>query len=130
MSCKNKSQEQFNCKTIYYDTKLSLGGLSIDFVSFISKLEPYGAGNPRPTFLIQDTKVVDVKVIKEKHIMLILADEETTKTAFSFNSVGNDFGNYLLSAKGKIINILATADISEYQHQPSVSIKIMDVISG
>ena len=125
---KDKSQEQFNCKTIYYETKLSLGGLSIDFVSLISKLEPYGAGNPRPTFLIQDVKVVDVKVIKDKHIMLILADEETTKTAFSFNSVGSDFGNYLLSAKGKILNILATADISEYQHQPSVIIKIIDSV--
>ena len=125
---KDKSKQQFNKKTIYYDTAMSLSGLSIDFVDYVSQLEPFGIGNAKPIYLIQDVNVFDVKVLKDKHIMLVIGDEQTTQRAICFNCIGTDFGNTLLSSKGKTINILATAESDEWQGKRRLNIKIEDVI--
>ena len=125
---KDKSKKQFNEKTIYYDTAMSLSGLSIDFVDYISQLEPFGIGNAKPIYLIQDVNVFDVRVLKDKHIMLVIGDEQITQRAICFNCIGTDFGNTLLSSKGKTINILATAESDEWQGKRRLNIRIEDVI--
>ena len=57
--------------TFLYDAEVSSLALNPDFFSDIKKLEPYGNGNPVPTFLLKDLKVIKARIINDKHISLI-----------------------------------------------------------
>ncbi len=41
-------------KQVFYDLKLSLRAVDTDHLRWLKLLEPYGMGNPRPTFLFED----------------------------------------------------------------------------
>ena len=125
---KKSADKSFDSKTVEYDVALSLGGLNIELLEQISQFEPFGIGNEKPVFLIQDVFVKYVNVIKEKHISLSIADEENVETAICFKCIDTELGKFLLSSKGKKISLLATADISEWKEQKRKNIKIEDAV--
>ena len=89
--------------TFLYDAKISSLAFNIDFYNDIKKLEPFGTGNPMPTFFLKDLKVIKPTVLDNKHISLILK----SKTGFSiksisFNSMNNKVGEYLLNYKDNL----------------------------
>ena len=63
----------------------------------IEKMEPFGSGNPEPTFIIKDLKIENVKILKEKHLLIFLHNELSTNLkAICFNCVNTNLGDYLL----------------------------------
>ena len=89
-----------------YDAVISSLALNVDFYKNLKKLEPFGTGNPLPTFLLKDLKVIKSTILNNKHISLILK----SKTGFSiksisFNSFNTKVGEYLLNYKDNI-NVL------------------------
>lgn len=121
------ADESYNSRCIEYNTAISLSGLTIDLLEQVAQFEPFGAGNARPIFLIQDIVVLNVKVIKDKHISLIISDDNTSGQAMAFNAIGNDIGDFLLSSKGKKINIFANANVDVWNGNKRVGITILDV---
>ncbi len=69
--------------TFLYDAEVSSLAFNIDFYSDIKKLEPFGTGNPEPTFFLKDLKVIKTKIIDNKHVSLILK----FKTGFSIKAI-------------------------------------------
>ena len=52
-----------------YDAELDLSSpLRIKDVSDLSKAEPYGAGNPEPTFMVKNYPIDSFSILKERHI--------------------------------------------------------------
>ena len=125
---KINADNYFTDKTIKYDTAISLGGLTNEILEKISKFGPFGPGNPKPIFLIQDVLIEHVDIIKDKHILLSLSDNENVERAICFNGIGTEFGNFLLSSKGNLITVIATAELDEWNGQKRKSIKIEDAI--
>ena len=115
-------------KTEQYDVALTLNGLNLDLVEKVLQFEPFGIGNPKPIFLIQDVVIIQANIIKEKHISVILKDTEITQKAICFNCIGNELGKFLLSASGKKVSLLVTTDLSNFNNKPQISIKIEDAI--
>ena len=115
-------------KTEQYDVALTLNGLNLDLVEKVLQFEPFGIGNPKPIFLIQDVIIIQANIIKEKHISVILKDTEITQKAICFNCIGNELGKFLLSASGKKVSLLVTTDLSNFNNKPQISIKIEDAI--
>ncbi|MEP6900154.1 MAG: single-stranded-DNA-specific exonuclease RecJ [Actinomycetota bacterium] len=57
------------------DALVSSQSLNLDMVTDLKKLEPYGAGNPKPKFVTKDLILSDEPfVMKEKHLKLKLKD--------------------------------------------------------
>ena len=69
--------------TFSYDAEVSSLAFNLDFYNDIRSLEPFGIGNPLPTFLFKDLKVIKATILAGKHISLILK----TKMGFSINSI-------------------------------------------
>ena len=111
-----------------YDAEVSSLALNIDFYNEIKKLEPFGTGNPIPTFLLKDLKVIKAKIIDNKHISLILK----SRTGFSiksisFNSFNNKLGEYLLNYKNNI-NVLGQINENIWNNKKSLQLTITDII--
>tara|TARA_B110000003_G_scaffold246155_1_gene256481 strand:- start:93 stop:467 length:375 start_codon:yes stop_codon:yes gene_type:complete len=111
-----------------YDSEVSSSAFNQCFYEDIKKLEPFGTGNPVPTFLIKDLKVIKSKILNDKHISLILK----SKTGFSiksisFNSVHNKVGEYLINYKNTI-NVLGQIDENFWNNKNNLQLTIRDLV--
>jgi len=114
--------------TFLYDAEISSLAFNIDFYDDIKKLEPFGTGNPTPTFFSKDLKVIKVTVLKNKHVSLILK----SKTGFSiksisFNSINNEVGKYLLNYKNNL-NVLGQINENIWNNKKTLQLTIRDVV--
>ena len=114
--------------TFLYDAEVSSLAFNVDFYDDIKKLEPFGTGNPTPTFLLKDLKVIKTKVLDDKHISLIFK----SKVGFSiksiaFNSINTKVGEYLLSYKNNL-NVLGQINENFWNNKKTLQLTIKDVI--
>ena len=111
-----------------YDAEVSSSALNQDFYNDLKKLEPFGVGNPAPTFLLKDLKIIKPTVMNDKHISLFLK----SKTGFSiksisFNSVNNNVGQYLMNYK-KTLNVLGQINKNFWNNKNTLQLTISDLI--
>ena len=114
-------------QTLLYDAEISSLAFNIDFYTEIKKLEPFGTGNPTPTFFIKDLKVIKATILKSKHISLILK----SKTGFSiksmaFDSVNNKVGEHLLNYKHNL-NVLGQIYENIWNNKKTLQLTIRDI---
>jgi single-stranded-DNA-specific exonuclease len=117
-----------NKKNYYFDMEIAPSALNIDFWEKINLLAPFGSGNSEPKFLIENLKVVNSKIVGEKHIksVLIGSDSSTIK-AISFNSVDTELSSYLLKKNSKNLNIVGKLSLNEWRGQKNVEFIIDDI---
>ncbi len=114
--------------TFLYDAEVSSLAFNIDFYSDIKKLEPFGTGNPKPTFFLKDLKVIKTTILNSKHISLILKSKTGFSIkAISFNSVDNKIGEYLLNYKNDL-NVLGHINENIWNNKNTLQLTIRDVI--
>ncbi|MDB9820754.1 single-stranded-DNA-specific exonuclease RecJ [Candidatus Pelagibacter sp.] len=114
--------------TFLYDTEVSSLAFNIDFYSDIKKLEPFGTGNPEPTFFLKDLKVIKTTILNNKHISLILKSKTGFSIkAISFNSMDNKVGEYLLNYKYNL-NVLGYINENIWNNKKTLQLTIRDVI--
>lgn len=116
-------------RAMEYDYHLSLNGVNADLCIDISKLEPFGVGNPKPVFVITDLKILSIKVLKEKHISLFLKCESSgfTHKAICFRCIGTRLGDDILKSSGKMVDILCSIGNSFYLGELKTEIIIEDI---
>ena len=117
-----------NDNNFTYDSEVSSSAFNHDFYTDIKRLEPFGVGNPVPTFLLRDLTVIKPTILKNKHISLILK----SKTGFSikcisFNSVNNKVGKYLMNYK-KTLNVLGQINENFWNNKKTLQLTIRDII--
>jgi single-stranded-DNA-specific exonuclease len=114
--------------TFIYDAEVSALGFNKNFYTDIKKLEPFGTGNPNPTFLFRDLKVIKANILSKKHISLILKSRlGYSINSISFNSVDNRVGQYLLNYKNNL-NVLGQINENIWNNKKTLQLTIRDVI--
>jgi len=115
-------------KNYYFDAEIAPSAINIDFFEKINLLAPFGAGNPEPRFVIRDVKLVNSKIVGEKHIknVLVGSDSSTLKT-ISFNTVETELGSYLLKKNVKPFDIAGKLSLNEWRGQRNVEFIIDDI---
>ena len=98
------------------------------FYDDIKKLEPFGNGNPNPTFLFKDLKVIKSSILNEKHVSSILKSKiGFSIKSISFNSVNNKIGEHLLNYK-KSFNVLGQISENFWNNKKILQLTIRDLI--
>jgi single-stranded-DNA-specific exonuclease len=112
----------------YFDTEIAPSAINIEFFKKINLLAPFGSGNPEPRFIIKDVKLVNSKIVGEKHIKNVLVGSDSTilKT-ISFNSVRTELGAYLLKKNTKPFDIAGKLSLNEWRGQKNVEFIIDDI---
>ena len=117
-----------NDHTFSYESEISSLAFNQDFYDNIKRLEPFGTGNPVPTFLLRDLKIIKPILLNNKHISIILK----SKTGFSiksisFNSINTKIGDYLMSYKNSI-NVIGQIKENIWNNKKALQLTIRDLI--
>jgi len=117
-----------NNRSFLYDAEVSSLAFNIDFYNDIKNLEPYGTGNPLPTFLFRDLKIIKATILTGKHVSLIFKSKVGFSIkSISFNSVNSKMGEYLLNYK-KSLNVLGQINENVWNNKKTLQLTIKDVI--
>ena len=112
----------------YYDAEIAPSAVNIEFFEKINLLAPFGSGNPEPRFIIKDLKLVNSKIVAEKHVKTVLiGSDSTTLKAISFNSVETQLGAHLLKKNIKPFDIAGKLSLNEWRGQRNVEFIIDDI---
>ena len=115
-------------RSFTYDAEISSLALNMDFYNDIKKIEPFGTGNPLPTFFLKDLKIIKTKILDDKHVSLILKSKTgLTIKSISFNSVNNKIGQYLLNCKNNL-NVLGQINENIWNNKKTLQLTIRDVV--
>ena len=68
------------------DGEISLEELDLNFLDGHESLQPFGIGNAQPVFFARDIKFADSRILKEKHLRLVLRQNGRTHPAIYFNA--------------------------------------------
>ncbi len=129
-------QEINSVNNAFYDLEIDMMQINIQFLKELSKLEPFGVGNMRPRFLINDVKKIRSQIIgsKQEHVSCIFTAKSMIGfsnqiSAVAFRSVGQKVGDVLLGNKSyENIKLIATLNINSWMGVEKVQILIEDVI--
>ena len=115
-------------KNYYFDAEISPSAVNIDFFEKVYSLAPFGSGNNEPRFIIQNLKVLNSKIVGEKHIKsTLLGSDSTVIKTITFNSVETELGSYLLKKNKKNFNIAGKLSLNEWRGQRNVEFIIDDI---
>ena len=111
-----------------YESEISSLAFNQDFYDHIKKLEPFGTGNPVPTFFLKNLKIIKPTVLNNKHISTILK----SKTGFSiksisFNSMNTKIGEFLMAYKNNI-NVIGQINENIWNNKKALQLTIRDLI--
>ena len=111
-----------------YESVVSPLAFNQDFYDNIKKLEPFGTGNPVPTFMLRDLKIIKPIVLNNRHISTILK----SKTGFSiksisFNSINTKIGEHLMSYINNI-NVIGQINENIWNNKKTLQLTIRDLI--
>jgi len=103
------------------DCELPLVELSAAYMEEIERLEPFGEGNPEPTFLARGVRVRDCSLVGGEHLKLFL--EQGGRT---FAAIGFGMADYPVD-RGTEIDVLYTPMISEWGGQRTLELRLRDL---
>ncbi len=109
-----------------YDTELSLDDVSASLYDTLSKLAPFGTGNPKPVFLFKDTVVASIKKFgKEKnHTEILFKKKNATVKAIQFFA-GEEFSKI---KDGDTLSFLGNLEKSTFGMKTELRVRILKLI--
>jgi single-stranded-DNA-specific exonuclease len=111
------------------DAKININDVTMENYNVIEKLAPYGAGNPKPTFLFEDLAITEIKEFgKDKnHLELMFLNSKGRPVkAISFFKTRESFGRSLTA--GEKINLIATFEKSTFAGRTELRLRIVDIL--
>lgn len=110
--------------TIEADCVISFSDIKLSFAAQLQQLEPYGIGNPTPTFVLRGANICEISPISEgKHTRLVLGDGSQTITAMYFSNSPDSID----ASVGDKVDILFNVDINEWLGKRSVQLIVKDL---
>jgi single-stranded-DNA-specific exonuclease len=110
---------------ISVDAKIGAENLNLDFYEDIKKLEPFGMGNPRPVFLLEKAKILDIKTMGQKNQHLRLWLEKDNK---NIGAVGFDMSGFAQNLSyNKLIDLVFTLDEDNWNGRRRLDLKLLDL---
>ena len=112
----------FPCLTI--SAWVRPGLLTVGDLESLSKLEPYGTGNPKPVFGYGAVTITDVSPLKGgQYLKVLFKKGDTYGAAVNFGSTFDDFPYQ----KGDEVNLAVDVKTNEYNGVVSVSSMLRDI---
>ncbi len=114
---------------------LDINSANLMLAKEVAMLEPYGAGNYKPKFLIKDLSITKADIIGQdkKHVRCIfgsknMAGWQSGLVGVAFGAMENNIGQVLINNKAKIINVVGQLNINSWMGNESAQVIIEDVL--
>jgi single-stranded-DNA-specific exonuclease len=122
--------------TMNVDIELPLDTITPEFCQLLSKLEPFGAGNPQPVFSASGTRLASPpKILKEKHARLKLNPCQVNGTtsgwrrSLTYDAVAWRLAERILEEKllpGDLLDVAFTLDHNEHPQFGGIELSMRD----
>ncbi|MDO8576000.1 MAG: hypothetical protein Q7R90_01655, partial [bacterium] len=113
-----------------HDLLLTLPDMSAALFKEVSRMAPFGVGNPKPLFLLSNTTIVGVKRFgkESNHVEVMLECRESgiSARAFEFFKSPADFS--VSPEPGLFANLLATIERDSYRG--GLALRIVDIVAA
>lgn len=108
---------------LYADLRVTGNMLTVGNIESLNRLEPLGEGFAKPVFLLENCEIKEKRPLKDgKYISLDVKNGNSAFRAVSFKISYSDFA----AETGDKIDIIAHAEINEYNDNKSVQLKLLD----
>ncbi len=116
-----------------YDAELTTSSVNLLLMDELSKLEPFGQGNPEPIFKFSSLFVLKADIVGGKHIKCLLAPSKEAfgskaLPAIAFNAVSSPIENILLNIKSHNIAVIGSLKMNSWQERHTIQLQIKDLI--
>lgn len=109
--------------TLYADCELEIGEITEKLADSLGMLEPYGTGNPQPSFVLRGATAAEaVKVGEDKHTKFLFEKNGRTISGILFNV----HASTLDFRRGDKADVLFTPGINDYRGVRSVQLMVQD----
>ncbi|XGA08836.1 MAG: single-stranded-DNA-specific exonuclease RecJ [Wolbachia endosymbiont of Xenopsylla cheopis] len=115
-------------KTIKADGVITVSSINITLWKQLQCLEPFGAGNPEPRFIISGAKIVKPEIIGENHIRCFIADTDKTVRAMAFRAVRTELEKALM--QNSLVTILGKIAVNYWRGNENVQFLIEDALNN
>ncbi len=106
------------------DCALTCADITMTLAEELRLLEPYGVGNPVPTFVLRDCHLIEcVPISGGKHTRLVVGDGTYSFTAMCFSRSQAQMNLFV----GDSIDLLFNLDVNEYNGRRSVQLIVRDI---
>ncbi|PCJ24537.1 MAG: single-stranded-DNA-specific exonuclease RecJ [Rickettsiales bacterium] len=117
----------------HYDADLTSSAATLELLEEISKLEPFGNGNPSPVFRFSNLYVLKADIVGTKHLRIMFSpsrDAYGSKplTAIAFNAAGTELAECILSRKPHTLSVFGTLKVNKWQDRETVQLQLRDVL--
>lgn len=112
--------------TIEADCEIDYSDISLSLAQELQVLEPYGVGNPIPTFVMRNVCVTEISSISNgKHTRFSFTDGKNSNSvsAMYFSNSPRDTGLYI----GDFVDIVFNLDVNEWLGKRNVQLIIKDI---
>ncbi|MBW1886947.1 MAG: single-stranded-DNA-specific exonuclease RecJ [Deltaproteobacteria bacterium] len=106
---------------IEVDGEVMLSDITMDTVSDLNSLFPFGSKNPEPLFYTHSLSVLDSRVVGGRHLKLRVKQGGIVMGAIGFGLSDRD------PLQGESINMVFTPEIDQWQGYKKVQLKIIDL---
>ena len=106
------------------ETEISEYDVTMKTVEDIAKLEPYGAKNPEPIFILKDLHIVEIAPLsmgKHTRIYFEKNDIGISAICFGYNLIGEGF------SVGDRVDVVCSVNINEFRGNKTVQLIVRDV---
>ncbi|MBI2919433.1 MAG: single-stranded-DNA-specific exonuclease RecJ [Chloroflexi bacterium] len=111
------------------DAEVRLADLNGELLPFISRLAPYGPGNPPPTFLTRRVEVLEARLIgaNGKHLRLKLRETggDTAKGGVVWDGIAFDLTQRHALPSG-LLDVVYTLGVNSWQGQEYLELRLLD----
>ena len=110
------------------DSMTTIKGASLDLITEMEKVGPFGSGNPNPRIVVTNCRISFVKTLKNKHIKFTLKDSDNDQLeAIFFNSLDSKAGSILTKSKNEKFHFCGRLEINDWGGRLRPVLHIEDV---
>ena len=110
------------------DGALKAGAATVPFVEQISRIGPFGMGNPEPRFAIAGCRVVRADLVGANHVRCVLVDDDKGRlNGIAFRVADKPTGQTLLESRGRTLHVAGHLRSDHWRGVERVQLFIDDV---
>ena len=102
------------------DAVLQPGEISYELAEAIAAMAPFGMGNPEPVFMLESARIIDRRVMKERHLKLRLAAGGQDLEAVGFNMAER-------RDLPEDVTLAFSLQINDWNGRKSLQLKVKDI---
>lgn len=114
------------------DGRVSAAGVTASFAQGLEAAGPFGNGNPEPRFVLADVRIMDLRILKERHIALTVRDGMGRPArCIVFGCVGEPLGDFLQAAQdGRPIHLAGRVKPDDWRGGNCGQFQVEDAADG